>query len=161
MYAVPVDELNTIIFSPKAPPRGYEQYHGEVQRDVTLLGATPGLYDWPQGAKRPEVVLARSRVNPKEYKIFKYASELNGEQSDYEPTGRAYCAVSTSSQFIGLIKAVIRHRHRGKWIAWSEDGKRLLAAGRTPMEAVAAVERTGSGPAIFEWVEPALVETGR
>jgi hypothetical protein len=161
MYAIPVDALNAIIFSPKAPPKGYEEYHGEVQSGVSLAGFSADLYHWPEGKERPDVVLARSLVDDKEYRVFKYLSDFERRDEGYEDTGRTFCIISNAGQFVDLMRSVIRLGHRGEWVAWSEDGSRLLAAGSTPEEVNAAVDRTGAGPAIFEWVEPRPAGVGR
>jgi hypothetical protein len=42
----------------------------------------------------------------------------------------------------------------GKWIAWSSDGLRIIAAGDSPTEARAAAEQAGVFDAMFEWVPP-------
>jgi hypothetical protein len=154
MYAVPVDALNAIIFSPNAPPKGYEEYHGNVQEGVSLSDYSPEIYDWPEGSERPDVILARSRANSKQYKIFKYLRDFNNEQISYINIGKVFCIVNTPKQLVDLIKSAIRDKHRGEWIGWSEDGKRLLASGKTPEEVNAAVAKQRVGPAIFEWVEP-------
>jgi len=156
MYAVPVDALNAIIFSPKAPPKGYEEYHGKVQKDVSLIDDPLEDDLWPEDAELPHVILARSEADSKEYKVFKSLNQFRCKGAGYTDTRTAYCIANASSQFIALIKAAIRAKHRGKWIGWSEDRKRLVATGKTPEEVIAEVDQKRVGPAIFEWVEPAL-----
>jgi hypothetical protein len=156
MYAVPVDALNAIIFSPKAPPKGYEEYHGNVQNDVSLFDDSPEIYRWPECGELPHVILARSQANSNEYRVFRSRNQFNGEEQGYTNTGRSCCIAHNSSQFVSLIKAAIRMKHRGEWIGWSEDGNRLVATGKTPEEASDAVAQKRGGPAIFEWVEPPL-----
>lgn len=156
MYAVPVDSLNAIIFCPKAPPKGYEEYHGQVQEYVSLDENPLEDYRWPEAGELPHLILARSDADSKEYKVFKSLNQFQSEGIGYTDTHMASCSVSNSSQFASLIKAAIRAKHRGEWIGWSQDGKRLLAAGKTPEEVTARVAQMKGGPPIFEWVEPPL-----
>lgn len=51
-------------------------------------------------------------------------------------------------------RAVIRAEHLGRWLAWSADGTRLVAAGETFEEVRAAAARAGAPDAILDWVEP-------
>ena len=152
MYAVPVDALNAIIFLRTAPPKGYEDYHGTPQGRISL-DYPQDVYLWPRGADSPDVILARDRESGQHYRVFKYMKDYKNEKSEWEDTGRNFC-VATGPQFIDLIKAVIRSRHSGQWIAWADDGKRLLAAAETPEQVNAAVERSGEKSAVFEWIEP-------
>lgn len=43
----------------------------------------------------------------------------------------------------------------GKWVAWTKNGKRIVAAGKTPEEARAAARRAGVSAVAYEWVPPA------
>lgn len=150
-YAVPVDEMNTIVFLNEHPPRGYEEYHGQPQEGVHLEQPEK-LNLWTNGAKAPEIVLARSRTQRQNFKVFKYRHDFEREQKLFEDTHRSY-TICNKRQFLELMKGVIRLRYHGQWIAWTKDRKKLLAAAKDFEQLDKQVERSGKGPAVFELVE--------
>lgn len=158
-YAVPIDPLNAIVFSAVAPPRGLGAFHGPVQANVTLEPPEgevfPGLFQWPEGEPRPEVILCVARDDPKRYALFKYRNQV--DPSVFRETGRTFVWLGSRSQFENLIRAVVRLKHAGEWVAWTQGGRRFLAAGPTSEAVHEAVERTGVEAAVYEWVEPAGV----
>jgi hypothetical protein len=58
-------------------------------------------------------------------------------------------------RFLEIIRAAIRSRQKGQWIAWSPDDNRLVAAGESPEKLEVALARSGVDEAVMEWVEPA------
>jgi hypothetical protein len=81
MYAVPVDALNAILFSPKAPPKGYEEYHGKGQKDVSFFDDPLEDDLWPEDGELPHVILAKSEADSKEYKVFKSLNQFRCKRS--------------------------------------------------------------------------------
>lgn len=150
-YAIPVDEMNVIVFLDEPPPKGYEDYHGEPEVGVRL-DLPQDLHLWPNGAKAPEIVLARSRSDRRHFKAFKYRDEFERERPFFEDTHRTF-NIYNKRQFVELMKGVIRFRHHGQWIAWTRDRKNLLAAANSFEQLDEQVERSGKGPAVFELVE--------
>lgn len=53
------------------------------------------------------------------------------------------------------VGPVVPRTYGGKWVAWTRDGKRIVAAGGTPEEARAAARRAGVSDIAYEWVPPA------
>ena len=49
---------------------------------------------------------------------------------------------------------IVPSAYAGKWIAWSKDAARIVAAGDTPDEARAAAERAGVHEIVYQWVPP-------
>jgi hypothetical protein len=47
-------------------------------------------------------------------------------------------------------RPVVPLEYAGKWIAWSKDGTRIVASGRTVQEVVDAAARAGESGATFE-----------
>ncbi len=56
-------------------------YKGLVEENV-LFENDGDTASWPDGEGRPQRCVGRASPNPKQYKVFKYRSDL--EQSDYE-----------------------------------------------------------------------------
>jgi hypothetical protein len=50
---------------------------------------------------------------------------------------------------------VVPRRYGGKWVAWTADHQRIVAAARSPDEALAAAENAGVCDPILLWVPPA------
>ncbi len=79
--AVKITGMPSIFFINEPPDdqEGLEIEDGawvEVPMNVSL---------WPEGARRPEQVLCRSKQDPLYYKLFKYRNEI--EDSDWAVTG--------------------------------------------------------------------------
>lgn len=57
----------------------------------------------------------------------------------------------------GVLKRpqIVPREYTGKWLAWTPDGLRILAAADTAVEARAEAIRLGQPDAIFEWIPPA------
>jgi hypothetical protein len=51
-------------------------FKGDFIEGVTLDYDMDAVHSWPNGDARPEACLGRSSDNPKHYKVFKYASDL-------------------------------------------------------------------------------------
>ena len=49
----------------------------------------------------------------------------------------------------------VPHRYGGQWVAWTQDGLRIVAAGKTPDEVRAAAMRAGVKDIAYEWIPPA------
>jgi len=52
-------------------------------------------------------------------------------------------------------QALMRQGHAGKWLAWSEDEKRIIAVGDTAEEVRSAAVGSGYPRFIYDWVPPA------
>lgn len=50
---------------------------------------------------------------------------------------------------------VVPRAYGGRWVAWTQDGKQIVAAGKTPEEVRAAARRAGVSDVAYEWVPPA------
>ena len=50
---------------------------------------------------------------------------------------------------------IVPLEYAGKWLAWSQDASRIVAAGDTLDEARVAAERAGCMELVYEWVPPA------
>ena len=51
-------------------------------------------------------------------------------------------------------QARLRLEYAGRWVAWSEDGRRIAAAGDEYESVRAAARRVGVERAICEWLPP-------
>jgi hypothetical protein len=51
-------------------------------------------------------------------------------------------------------QARLRLEHAGQWVAWSEDGREIVAAGDEYQTVRAAARRAGVERAICEWLPP-------
>jgi hypothetical protein len=49
----------------------------------------------------------------------------------------------------------VPREYGGKWIAWTRDAMRIVAAGRSPEDVKAAAARAGVTDIAYEWVPPA------
>jgi hypothetical protein len=80
-FAVKTPPLTSIYFLMDLPDNteGLEVEEGAWVEVPTNVNA------WPEGARRPETVLCRSREDPKHYKLFKYRNEIEG--TEWEETG--------------------------------------------------------------------------
>ncbi|MFO0953718.1 MAG: DUF5678 domain-containing protein [Isosphaeraceae bacterium] len=50
--------------------------------------------------------------------------------------------------------ARLRLEHAGRWVAWAEDGKSVVAVGDDPESVRAAARQAGTARAVLEWVPP-------
>ncbi len=48
----------------------------------------------------------------------------------------------------------MRLEHAGRWVAWTSDGRRIVAAGETPEAVRDAAERAGEARFILDWIPP-------
>ncbi len=97
IYAVTVEPLNSIFFLAEAP----EGDGWDVQEGVSL--DIPSNYDaWPEGAECPEQVLCTSTSDPKHYKLFKYAKDI--DRGEFRPTGRNFGGVYSHSSWERFVK---------------------------------------------------------
>jgi hypothetical protein len=85
MYAVTVEPLNSIFFVSDRPEPG--PWLSRVEEGVGL-DFSFYIYSWPDGEPPPEQVVGVSIEDPKHYKIFKYASEV--ERAGFRPTGKNF-----------------------------------------------------------------------
>ena len=74
-------------------------YKGEVIEDVCLDYDMAHVHSWPDGSERPIACPARSRKDPKEYKVFKYRSELQ-QQQDYEAVEGMLCVFGSWVDYV-------------------------------------------------------------
>ncbi len=49
----------------------------------------------------------------------------------------------------------VPREYGGKWVVWTKDARRIVAAGDTPAEARAAAEAAGVREIVYQWVPPA------
>ncbi|MGP0062442.1 MAG: hypothetical protein ACLQGP_02410 [Isosphaeraceae bacterium] len=96
LYAVTIEPFNAIFFVSESP--GADEW--EVQEGAEL--DLPFNYDsWPEGAEPPEQILCTSVSDPKRYKIFKYARDI--DPGEFQPTGKHFGGIysrSTWSRFM-------------------------------------------------------------
>jgi len=52
-------------------------------------------------------------------------------------------------------RPVVPRQYSGQWIAWSQDGSRIVASGQTLAAARAAALAAGQREVGYEWVPPA------
>jgi len=70
------------------------------------------------------------------------------------PRARATTTPAQSPQD-RTAQGLLRLEYAGRWVAWTEDERRIIAAGATPEEVRAAAERAGHTRFIYDWVPPA------
>jgi hypothetical protein len=82
LYAVHVEELNTIFFTTDHPGPGWDVREG-IDLDIS-----PNYFRWFGRDKEPEVVLGVSRTDPNRYWVVLHRSDL--EYAGYQDTSRSF-----------------------------------------------------------------------
>lgn len=154
MNAVHVPKLSAVLFFDFRLPREYEDFHGEMQEGVRFLDedVQSVTHDWPRGSSLPDPAVCRSRSDPKLYRFFKRREDV--DTSQFEILGQNYSCVPNRREFIEIMNAIARMENAGKWIAWSNDGRHLVASAETFDEIHAHIDRLGVERAVYEWVDP-------
>jgi hypothetical protein len=52
------------------------------------------------------------------------------------------------------LQARLRQEHAGRWVAWSDDGRRIVASGDDFEVVRAAARQAGFERAVCEWLPP-------
>ena len=52
------------------------------------------------------------------------------------------------------LRPIVSRDYTGRWVAWTPDGLRIVAAAATPDEVRAAAARLGHERIVYEWVPP-------
>jgi hypothetical protein len=78
-----VDGATYLVFTFRDPRK--EGCEETVTEGVRLDYDAEAVHSWPDGQSRPEVCVGRNRSDPKQYKVFKYSSELQAEGYDPVP----------------------------------------------------------------------------
>ena len=51
-----------------------------------------------------------------------------------------------------LRPQIVSAEFTGKWVAWTSDGRRIIASGDSAKAAKIAAEKAGVGDAMYEWI---------
>ena len=87
-----------LVFSWEDPRK--DGYKGNVIEDVHLDYNMEAVHSWPDGADRPEACVGRAGNDPKQYKVFKYRSEL--EKVGYQLAPGMPVVIGSWSRYVKL-----------------------------------------------------------
>jgi hypothetical protein len=102
MYAVTIERLQGIYFLTEPPGKGPWSVAEGVELDI------PSNYDaWPEGAPSPEQVVCVSTSNPKTYKVFKYARDI--DPKEFRNTGKVFGGLFSKRAWKAFRKSLAKH----------------------------------------------------
>lgn len=128
MYALTIPPLRTMAFLAERPADGRWEVQDDVEIDIP-----PNFSDWPEGVEAPEQVLCISTSDPKYYKLFKYARDI--DPAEFKETGMAFGGVYSRtawSRFATSLSAALGDDDVGvdEPAGATEDAVRAIKAGR-------------------------------
>jgi hypothetical protein len=97
LYAVTIEPFNATFFVSERPDNTEWEVQGGVELDLPFNYGT-----WPDGAEPPEQILCTSVSDPKRYKVFKYARDI--DTAEFQPTGKHFGGIYSRSTWSRFMK---------------------------------------------------------
>jgi hypothetical protein len=102
LYAVTIDPIPAIFFLAEPPGPGEWEVEEGVDLDVPS-----NLYLGMDGPQKDDQVIARSAVDPKHYKLFKFGKDIASH--GFLPTGKYFGGVYSKGSWERMVRDVLPH----------------------------------------------------
>ena len=97
IYAVTIEPLKAVYFLNEPPAGDLWDVQDGISLDI------PANYDsWPVGSECPEQILCTSTSDPRHYKVFKNAKDV--DRHEFQPTGKRFGGVYSRTSWERFVK---------------------------------------------------------